>query len=276
MVEKFSLPTTKHPHPYKLQWLNNGGELKVTKQVLVSLSIGKYNDEALCDVVPMHVSHLLLGRPWLYHPKVIHDGYTNRYTFKHLGKNVALAPLMPRQVYEDQLNLKDSIEKFKESEQKEKSEKERENKSEKNKGKQVNKPIERSKERENKMSEEKEFSKMSVYSKESDTQKSSLLKQPELILMYKEALLNTNNLDQNLHSSIVSLLQEFDDVFLDEVSSGLPSIRGIEHQIDFIPRAAIPNCPTYNSNPEETKELQRQMNELMEKGYIEKASVFVP
>lgn len=31
MVEKLGLATTKHPHPYKLQWLNDGGELKVTK-----------------------------------------------------------------------------------------------------------------------------------------------------------------------------------------------------------------------------------------------------
>ncbi|XP_016729992.1 uncharacterized protein [Gossypium hirsutum] len=28
MVEKLGLPTTKHPSPYKLQWLNDGGELK--------------------------------------------------------------------------------------------------------------------------------------------------------------------------------------------------------------------------------------------------------
>ena len=33
----------------------------VTKQVLIALAIGKYSDEVMCDVVPMHVSHLLLG-----------------------------------------------------------------------------------------------------------------------------------------------------------------------------------------------------------------------
>jgi len=31
MIEKLSLPTLKHPSPYKLQWLNDGVELKVTK-----------------------------------------------------------------------------------------------------------------------------------------------------------------------------------------------------------------------------------------------------
>ena len=63
LVEKLDLTTLKHPRPYKLQWLNDCGEVKINKQVLVSFSIGKYIDEVLCDVVPMHAGHILLGRP---------------------------------------------------------------------------------------------------------------------------------------------------------------------------------------------------------------------
>ena len=48
----------------------------------------------------------------------------------------------------------------------------------------------------------------------------------------------------------------------------LPPIRGIEHQIDFVPGATLPNRPAYRANPEETKELQRQIEELLSKGYI--------
>ena len=62
MVEKLGLPTSKHPRPYKLQWLNDSGEIRVNKQVLVSFRIGRYEDEVLCDVVPMQAGHLLLGR----------------------------------------------------------------------------------------------------------------------------------------------------------------------------------------------------------------------
>ena len=64
LVEKLALTTLIHPHPYRFQWLNECGEIKVTRQVLVALSIGKYEDEVLCDVVTMHASHLLLGRLW--------------------------------------------------------------------------------------------------------------------------------------------------------------------------------------------------------------------
>ncbi|XP_062089604.1 uncharacterized protein LOC133796139 [Humulus lupulus] len=166
LVEKLALTTLKHPHPYRLQWLNDCSEIKVTRQVLVALSIGKYEDEVLCDVVPMHACHLLLGRPWQYDLRVTHDGFMNRYSFTLKRQPITLAPLTQKQ------------------------------------------------------------------------------------------------------SDIVSLLQEFEDVLPEEIPYSLPPIRGIEHQIDFIPGASIPNRPAYRSNPEETKELQRQVGELLEKGYV--------
>ena len=67
---------------------------------------------------------------------------------------------------------------------------------------------------------------------------------------------------------VVSLLQEFTDLFPEEIPYGLPLLRGIEHQIDFIPGSSIPNRPAYRANPEETKEIQRQVDELMQKGFV--------
>ena len=86
--------------------------------------------------------------------------------------------------------------------------------------------------------------------------------------MYKEVCFNTNKLNESLPSVVVSLLQEYEDVFPNDVPSGLPPIRGIEHQINFVPGATIPNRPAYRSNPEETKELQRQVEELLTKGHV--------
>ena len=71
--------------------------------------------------------------------------------------------------------------------------------------------------------------KTNFYAKASDVKKALFLNQPMIVLMYKKEFLNTNQLDASLPSSIVSLLQEYDDVFLDEVPNGLPPIRGIEH-----------------------------------------------
>uniref|UniRef100_A0A2N9HBM8 CCHC-type domain-containing protein n=1 Tax=Fagus sylvatica TaxID=28930 RepID=A0A2N9HBM8_FAGSY len=124
------------------KWLNDCGEVRVDRQVLVTFSIGKYLDEVLCDVVPMHAGHILLGRPWQYDRRVTHNGFKNMHSF------------------------------------------------------------------------------------------------------------------------------EFEDVFSEEMPNELPPIRGIEHQIDFVPGAAIPNRPVYRSNPNETKELQRQVEDLMSKGYV--------
>ena len=94
----------------------------------------------------------------------------------------------------------------------------------------------------------------------SEIKKALFSHQAMIVLLYKEAFLNTNEFDPTLPSSITSLLQKYEDVFPEETPHGLPPIRGIEHQIDFVPSAAIPNIPAYRSNPDETKELQRQVN----------------
>jgi hypothetical protein len=99
LVEKLNLPTLKHPKPYKLQWLNDCGEVKVNKQMLVSFSIGRYKGEVLCDVVPIHAGHILLGRPWQFDRKAIHDGFKNRHSFVKDNRTITL-------VYEDQVKLK--------------------------------------------------------------------------------------------------------------------------------------------------------------------------
>uniref|UniRef100_A0A2N9IG56 CCHC-type domain-containing protein n=1 Tax=Fagus sylvatica TaxID=28930 RepID=A0A2N9IG56_FAGSY len=75
------------------KWLNDCGEVRVDRPVLVTFSIGKYLDEMLCDVVPMHAGHILLGRPWQYDRRVTHDGFKNMYSFVKGDKTIKLAPL---------------------------------------------------------------------------------------------------------------------------------------------------------------------------------------
>src|SRR4051812_42868651 len=53
LVEKLSLTTRPHPHPYYIQWFNNSGKIKVTRSVRVHFNIAVYADYVDCDVVPM-------------------------------------------------------------------------------------------------------------------------------------------------------------------------------------------------------------------------------
>jgi hypothetical protein len=69
--------------------------------------------------------------------------------------------------------------------------------------------------------------------------------------------ISNDDIASTMPAPVTNLLQEFSDVFPAEIPPGLPPIRGIEHQIDLIPGASLPNRAAYRANPEETKEIQR-------------------
>ncbi|XP_052885327.1 uncharacterized protein LOC128293823 [Gossypium arboreum] len=77
LVDSLAFPCSKHPTPYHFQWLNEGSEVRVVKQCLITFKLGTYIDDVWCDVVPMHAAHLLLGRPWQYDRDVIHHDIHN-------------------------------------------------------------------------------------------------------------------------------------------------------------------------------------------------------
>jgi len=279
---------------------------------MISFSVGKYKDEVLCDVVPMHATHLLLGRPWQFDRKAKHDGFKNRYSIENDGRIYTLAPLSPKQVYEDQIQLKkgyeeeqhvsakveeqkDSAKMEKQVEQYGKDVRKREKKVRhelKTKGNKVlalrtlgeghsqEQKNQKKAESGEKMSGEKKErvrkeecvekvgKHLNFFAKSNDLKHAYLSDLPMILLVYKEAFFNSDDLDSCVPSVVKVLLQEFEDVFPDDIPSGLPPIRGIKHQINFVPRASIPNRLAYRSNPEDTKELQRQVGELMSKGYI--------
>lgn len=91
-IRKLGIQSSAHPSPYQLAWLNNGTDIRVSKQALVAFSIGSYKDSVHCDVLPMDACHLLLGRPWQYDRDANHRGKENTYNFSFEGRTITLLP----------------------------------------------------------------------------------------------------------------------------------------------------------------------------------------
>jgi len=215
MVDKLEMPTQSHPHPYKLQWLNKGSEVKVTKRCLVNFSIGqKYQDQVWCDVVPMDACHLLLGRPWQYDRRAHHDCYANTYSFVKDGVKIKLTPLPPSGL---------------------------------DKNNNESKPL------------------VSLITKTQFKEAVDEVQTMSFILMFEE------NAETVLPIEIEQMLSEFPDVVPEDVPQGLPPMRDIQHAIDFIPGAVIPNRPAYRMSPQEHAEITRQVEELLKKGLIQES-----
>jgi len=62
-VNKLALKVTPHPQHYKLDWRSQEGGVVVENQVNVSIAIEKYKEKNWCDIVPMEIGHIILGRP---------------------------------------------------------------------------------------------------------------------------------------------------------------------------------------------------------------------
>ena len=43
----------------------NDSTIPVDKQFIVPFKLGSYQDTIKCDIIPMKVTHILFGRPWL-------------------------------------------------------------------------------------------------------------------------------------------------------------------------------------------------------------------
>ncbi|KAL6313353.1 hypothetical protein AAG906_001063 [Vitis piasezkii] len=93
LVEKLNLKTERHPNPFRVAWVNDTS-IPVSFRCLVTFLFGKDFEESVwCEVLPIKVSHILLGRPWLFNRKVQHDGYENTYVLMHNGRKKIFRPM---------------------------------------------------------------------------------------------------------------------------------------------------------------------------------------
>jgi hypothetical protein len=240
MVEKLALTTKPHPHPYYIRWLNNSGKVKVTRLVRINFSIGSYHDVVECDVVPMEAGHILLGRPWQFDTDCLHHGRSNQYSLMYHDKKIALLPMSSEAIVRDDI-------------------------ANAAKAKTENNKISKSVGNNEDGIKLKGHCLLATKSDINELIASTLV---AYALVCKDALFSVQDMQHSLPPAIANILQEYSDVFPSEIPAGLPPIRGIEHQIDLIPGASLPNCAPYRTNPKETKEIQRQVQELLDKGYV--------
>ena len=94
VIDKPHWPIKKLAKPYKVIW-SNGSLILATHKCLVSFTLGGYEDEIWCDVIPTNITHILLVRPWLLDLKVQHDKEKNIYSLSWKGRWVSLIPMQP-------------------------------------------------------------------------------------------------------------------------------------------------------------------------------------
>ncbi|XP_022889239.1 uncharacterized protein LOC111404704 [Olea europaea var. sylvestris] len=207
VVKKLGLQTEKHPKPYKLAWLKRGNDVEVSQRARINFSIGPtYKDQVLCDVVEMDACHLLLGRSCQFDRHLLHDGYTNTYSFLFGGKKIVLLPDKGSvQIVGNNANLLTR----------------------------------------------KKF--------ETEMEESGVV----YVLIRKSV-----DSEHEVPLAVQPLLKEFHEVFPEELPDGLPPLRDIQHQIDLVPGAALPNRAHYRMSPTEHEELRRQVEDLLAKGHI--------
>nr|AAN09859.1 putative polyprotein [Oryza sativa Japonica Group] len=239
LVKKLGLTTRTHPHPYHIQWLNDSGRAKVTQVCRVLFSIGSYADSVDCDVVPMQACSLLLGCPWEHDNDATHHGRSNKYTFVHNGKKFILLPLTPAEIVEAE-----------------------------SENQQVAKSVFPPKK--DKLSPSSKVEGIKLKDGVMLATKCDIAEISDVDMCYflicKQALVSFDDIASSIPPVVTNLLQEYENVFLAEIPPGLPPMRGIEHQIDLIPGASLPNHAAYRTNPEETKEIQRQVQDLLDRG----------
>jgi hypothetical protein len=191
----------------------------------------------------MQACSLLLGYPWEFDIDAIHHGRSNKYTLMHNGKKITLLPLTLNEIVQCDRAIAETARQ--ESEIRHAS------------------PVKLEQRAPSSSSNAIKLKSRAMLATKSNLTVSTNVDVSFHALVCRQVLFLLEDISTPLPHAITNLLQEFKDVFPTELPPGLPPLRGIEHQIDLIPGTSLPNRAAYRTNPEETKEIQRQVQEMM-------------
>ena len=76
----------------------------------------------------------------------------------------------------------------------------------------------------------------------------------------------TESEGRDVPEAVKQVMDEFKDVFSDELPNGLPPLR--QHQVNLVPGATLPHRPHYCMSPKEREELRPQVEHLLAKGQV--------
>ena len=217
VLQRAGLSTISHPAPYDVSWID-AIALLVRHQCQVPLRVSTYDEHILCDVLPMKVGGIILGRPWLYDYDVQLLGRANTCSFMYHDRQLVWYPhtIKPVATRDPRSHLGLIV----------------------MKGPPFQHEI-----------------------------AADIDVSPTCFALVMDTRDDTTPTSPS--PEVEGLLEEYADVLPKELPGELPPLRHIEHAIDLLPGASLPNLPHYRMEPAKYKELSRQVQELVDKGLIQ-------
>jgi hypothetical protein len=73
VVKRLDLPMTPQPQLYTIGWLHQGRDLCGNRQCRLPYDLKPFKDEVLCDISPLEVFNIILGKPYFWKRYVLYE-----------------------------------------------------------------------------------------------------------------------------------------------------------------------------------------------------------